>query len=88
MDEKLIKNAEEAKIEKERLAPIIDKILEMISHNVNLGHIYYDGYMNGEVVIKLIELGFKVSRTTGRFNEEVTKIEWNGKEEGISRGRA
>lgn len=76
MDKKVIKNAEEAKIEKERLAPTVDKILETISHNVNLGRITYGGYINSEVTLKLIELGFKVSRTDGRFNEEVTKIEW------------
>lgn len=76
MDEKLIKNAEEARIEKEKSSPTTTEIMFSISKNVDCGFLCRGGYIGDNVIMELIGLGFKVSKVSGQFGENITKIEW------------
>ena len=75
-DVKRVKNAAEAKAIKEQNAMGIDRVLDIISFNVQNGSITIPEYIHISTISKLMELGFSVSYRDGNFGENVVKIEW------------
>ena len=54
----------------------IDRVLDIISFNVQNGSITIPEYIHISTISKLMELGFSVSYRDGNFGENVVKIEW------------
>ena len=73
---KKVRNAEEARLLKEKNAITTDKVLLLINGNVNFGSLIIGEYVSNQVISELMHLGFSVSYKTGQFGENLVKIEW------------
>ena len=71
-----IRDAEQARIEKEKKAVTTEMILADIGINVVFGNLVHRGYMPNKVLAELINLGFTITKDHGPMKEPVWIIEW------------